>query len=515
MQRNCRHCARRATCHLPAAVLLAAGGVLATGCRTVDEGPHSAHVQPTSVETAPAQKVRAAARRDEAPASSAIVPVAHADEYAANEQPDESRAAPPSESEGETLNSDTSSPSNAQSLAILEATAVESNPELRRLQQQAAAAWAKVRYQDQLPDPTIGANVFGHPIETAAGSQRANLTVMQMIPWLDRLDAQAQQACWEAWAAQQTAESVRLKVIGDLRANWARLYVLGQQIRILDANEELLKSLIELATARIEQNRGSVGDVTLITIEISRVEEQRLTAHQQVESTIAEINRLAGRPAGSPVVLPNSLPHELPSWSEIGLRQTMRENQPAIAAAHLRAQASRWGVEVARLRRRPDVSVSAAWVAIDDNRPQSGIVDVGRDAWSVGAQVSVPLWREKYDAMLDEATWNHFAAHASVEEETLRFDALLRDLWEQAQAAGETAVLYKSTILPQAQQTLESDQQALANGTVDLDRVIGDVRNLLTLEQGYHRALGQMAISVARIRQAVGADLGIELVPAR
>jgi outer membrane protein, heavy metal efflux system len=128
----------------------------------------------------------------------------------------------------------------------------------------------------------------------------------------------------------------------------------------------------------------------------------------------------------------------------------------------------------------------------------------------VGAQVSIPLWSEKYDAMRDEATWKHFAAHSSIEDLRLRFDAMLRDLWEQASAAHDTAVLYRTTIIPQARQTFEADQQALANGTVDLDRVLQDIRNLLTLELGYDRSLGQLATAIARIQQAVGADLDVQ-----
>ena len=138
---------------------------------------------------------------------------------------------------------------------------------------------------------------------------------------------------------------------------------------------------------------------------------------------------------------------------------------------------------------------------------KAAVLDVGQDAWSVGASVSIPLWERKYDAIEQEARWKHAASHASVDESMQRYDAVLRDLWEQAKAADETANLYKATILPQAKDTLAADQQSYANGTVDFDRVIGDFRNLLTLELGYHRAIGQLATALARIRQATGTEL--------
>lgn len=386
----------------------------------------------------------------------------------------------------------------ADELPALEAAALAGNPSLRRLQQESAAAWARARYANALPDPTIGGSVFGQPMMLVDGPMRGDLEVMQMFPWLERLNAQSRQACYEALAAEQTYAARRLIVLGDLRQRWAQLYVLGQELRILEANRELLHSLTELATARIAQNRGSAGDVTLLTVEIGRVEEQLLTVRQRMAATQAEINRLTGRPAETPVAIPASLPTDLPDWGHEMLRQAAWNHQPEIAAARLQTHAARWGVEVARLQRRPDVSLRASWIFMDAPGP---------DPWLVGARVSVPVWNRKYDAIRDEATRKNFAAAASVQELEQQYDALLRDLLEQARASHRIAVLYRETIVPQAEQTLASDQQALANGVVDFDRIINDVRNLLTLQLAYHQAVGQLNISLTRIQQAVGRDL--------
>jgi outer membrane protein, heavy metal efflux system len=83
----------------------------------------------------------------------------------------------------------------------------------------------------------------------------------------------------------------------------------------------------------------------------------------------------------------------------------------------------------------------------------------------------------------------------------------LLDLWEQALASHRTVELYEKSILPQARQTLEADQKSLVNDIVTFDRVVRDYRTLLNLELGYHKALGQLATTLARIRQAVGTDL--------
>ena len=131
----------------------------------------------------------------------------------------------------------------------------------------------------------------------------------------------------------------------------------------------------------------------------------------------------------------------------------------------------------------------------------------GADSWTLGFSTNLPINHRKYDAILNEASREHFAAHASEDEVALRLDASLRDLWAQADAAQRTIELYEKTILPQARQTFEADQKSLVNNAVTFDRVIRDYRTLLNLELGYHKALGQHATTLARIRQTVGVDL--------
>lgn len=409
-----------------------------------------------------------------------------------------------SDVDSQELNAESLIPVTVDSLAELEVTALGHNPSLRRLAQEAEAARARVNYVDGLPDPTIGANVFIAPIETAAGAQRANLTIGQMLPWMSRLDAQAKQACFEALASQQVYAAERLRVVGNIRILWYRLYVIGKQTETIKANQDLIEGLIDVTNARIETSKAMPGDVLVATLEYSKLEEQLVSLRQQQLSVVAEINNLLGRQSEATISSPTELNVQLPDWSHSSLRQMANEYQPEIQAARIRTQATRWGLEVARLRRRPDLSVNATWFAIDNDRPATSVVGVGDDAWSLGASVSIPLWDRKYDAIEREANWKHSASCASVDEVIRRYDAVLRDLWEQAKAADETATLYQVTILPQARHTLAIDQQSYINGTVDFDRVITDVRNLLTLELGYHRTLGELAISLSRIKQATG-----------
>ena len=397
-------------------------------------------------------------------------------------------------------------PPNAELLEELESWAISNNPTLRRMQQEAAAEWAKAGYVDKLPDPTIGTMFFGNAMNFVPDSQLAEVQVMQMIPWLGRLRAEAQQAQMEALAAENMYQAERLRIVGDLRATWFKLYVLGKQVATTEADKAQLQSLITTANARVAAGDAQPGDVLMATLELSSLQEQLLNFQQQIAATTAELNRLVGRESQVPIAVPSAIEVELPQWNHELLRQIAMETQPELNAARLRTAATRWGIEVARLKRRPDLTFGAGWMVMGADSADT-MPGAGDDAWTLGVTASVPLWQGKYDAMLSEASRKHNAAHASEDEVALRLDALLRDLWEQARAGQQTVELYEKTILPQARQTFEADQKSLINGTVTFDRVIRDYRTLLNLELGYHRALGQLATTLARIRQAVGVDL--------
>jgi outer membrane protein, heavy metal efflux system len=391
-----------------------------------------------------------------------------------------------------------------ETLEDLEASAAVNNPTLRRLEHEATAEWAKTGYIAKLPDPTISTMFFMPPMHFDPDRQVAELQVSPMIPWLGRLNAEARQAQLEALAAVNLYQAERLKVIAELRENWFKLYVLGKQIATTETDKEQLQSLIKTANARVATGDAQPGDVLMASLEFSALQEQLISYRQQVVATTAELNRLVGRDTSIPITPPPSLMLNVPDWNRDGLRAVARESQPELHAARLRTAAMSWGIEVARLKRRPDLTLGAGWMAMD--APGATMPGAGGDSFTLGVMASIPMWHGKYEAMAAEATRDYSAAQASEDEVALRIDALLCGLWEQAQANQQIVQLYETSILPQARQTFEADQKSLVNNTATFDRVIRDYRTLLNLELGYHRALGQLAISFARIRQTVGTD---------
>jgi outer membrane protein TolC len=406
-----------------------------------------------------------------------------------------------------------SEPTDLGTLADLVSQAVASNPQIRRLEAETRAARERIPQSRALPDPMAEGTYFGVPQLMADGEMRGTFMVSQSIPYFKQLGAQEQEAIFEALVMQQETQSARLKVTADVEESWYRLYLLGQLLQINEANRQLIESLVEVATGRVEVGETTPGDVVLGTLEMSRVEEERLMLEQQLATRKAMLNQLLNRPADAALPIPETLV-EVPIGPTLEeLRAVAYGSQPEIVAARLRTEAAAWGIRVARFERVPEVTLLYEHMFMKMNPG-----DHGSDPWRVGMGMNVPLWRAKYTAMEREAQQRTFAARQGIEETMREFDAMLVDWLEQARAAERTAGLYRETILPQSRQALESDQRAYSQGTVTFERVIGDAQNLLTAESALHRAMTEEAIAIARLKQAVGGTLppsSEELTPPR
>jgi len=384
-------------------------------------------------------------------------------------------------------------------LTRLVAEALSNNPQVRRKQAEAVAAWQRVPQVRGLPDPMLQATGFGEPQFMADGQMWATLMVSQTIPYLKQLDARGQEAAFDALMLQQETQATGLAVAADVEEAWYRLYLLGQLLRINEANRQLIAPLVDVATGRVEVGETAPGDVVLGNLELSRVEEERLMLAQQLATRKAALNRLLDRPADAVVAVPGSIEEPVAVESLEALREIAFQRQPEVIAARLRTQATAWGVRVARWERVPEVTMLYEHMFMEVNPGEEG-----SDPWRVGVEMNVPLWRRKYLAMEREARQENFAAHQRVEEAIREYDSMLVDLSAQSQAAEKTAGLYRDTILPQARQALEVDQRAYGQGTVTFERVVGDARNLLTAESAYYRAVAERAIAITRLKQAAG-----------
>jgi outer membrane protein TolC len=132
------------------------------------------------------------------------------------------------------------------------------------------------------------------------------------------------------------------------------------------------------------------------------------------------------------------------------------------------------------------------------------------DGFGGNIMVNIPFafWtKPKYDAGVREAAAQVRSAQA--QQQTLvtltRFQ--IKDLLVQIQATQEVLELYRTTVLPQAQQVLQAAHAGYRTDRTDFLDLIDAERALITFRLEYIRALVNREQQVAQLERTVGTEL--------
>jgi outer membrane protein TolC len=312
-------------------------------------------------------------------------------------------------------------PAAAQSPAELMQVVREHNRELQALHREYEAALERAPQVSQLPNPEVGVGLFPAPVETRLGAQQARLSVGQLFPWFGTLEARKDRAHTEARSLYERIAATELDLAYRLRTAYYRLYENRASRAIIERRLLLLYSLRRLALSRVESGQGSTAAVLRLDRRILEREQALLILDHEGAKPLADLNELLFRSPDSPGAGPDTVAFaELP-FAKDTLLSRLRAFHPALRMYQWQQQAAEQAIAINELERRPSFSLGLDYIAVAE-RTDAVLLNNGRDILQLRAGVSVPLYRERYDAR--------------EREERLRIQAL-----EDRQAATENAMV--------------------------------------------------------------------------
>jgi outer membrane protein TolC len=125
----------------------------------------------------------------------------------------------------------------------------------------------------------------------------------------------------------------------------------------------------------------------------------------------------------------------------------------------------------------------------------------------------LPVWRGKLRAGVREAQAATASAASQSQEIANRAEAEVRAVLAGVRTQQRLLHLYTSTLLPQAEATLQAAEVAYRSGSVGFLAVLDGERQLLTLRLAEAMALGELGKAAAALGRAVGHDLTTLAMP--
>ncbi|TLY18394.1 MAG: TolC family protein [Nitrospirae bacterium] len=393
------------------------------------------------------------------------------------------------------------SPRETVALPDLIKEALARNPEILAARKQWEAAANRVAQASSLDDPTLQVQLWNFP-ETfnVTKTQNSIFGVSQTFPFPGKLALKGEVASRSADMTEQALRAKERDLIARLKQAYYDLFLEHKAIQIHHEQIDLLKQFFEIANAKFRTGKGSQVDVLKAQVELSTLHQQLPSLEQRRDTAQAKLNTLLDRDPRFPLD-PPQVPHDQRFTKDLEeLFQIAITARPELKAGELAVQRNERARALAQRQYYPDFHL--AFQRFQNFNANDGF----------GAVVSINMpfafWtKPKYDAGVQEASAAVVAARADLHtaENLTRFQ--IRDLLAKVRANWEVAVLYRTTVLPQAEQGVEAARAGYRTGRASFLDLIEADRALREFQLAYYRALVEREDRLADLEQVVGTEL--------
>ncbi len=381
--------------------------------------------------------------------------------------------------------------------------ALSENPELQAAEARARSFESKVVPAGSLNDPALSLALSNYPIDTFSDNQTPMtgkiIRLTQELPFPGKLAAREEVATEQARWYRALAEESRLQLVKGVKEAYYNYYYFDRAVAITGKNLGILDDFIRLTESSYSVGKGLQQDVLKAQVERSRLLDRLYTIRQQRETALAALNRLANRDPDAPLAeLPEILPVASGQTPE-ELRSIAASDRPMVAAYNSLVERYRAQKKLARLDYRPDFKVGLAYT----QREPSGS-DPGTDFAGVEFGFNLPVWRAKRSAAVTEAQSGEEMALAQYRDFLNQVAFNIQDAWSQLKTSVDQANLYKTGIIPQAAQALESARGAYQVGRLGFLPLLDNLMLLYNYELQYQKVLSDGQRSLARLEAESG-----------
>lgn len=396
---------------------------------------------------------------------------------------------------------------SAATLADYVALALARNPGYRASSQRWLADLARVPQSRSLPDPQLTYGGFLEKVETRVGPLQHRVGVSQRVPWPGKLFLAGDVAFEESEAARARSEAARLNLVFQVTGAYADYYYLTRDIVITEEMLTLLRNWEGVAQVRFRAGaRAAHPDVIKAQVEIGRLEDRLASLRDMRRPRAERLRTLLDLPRDFDLPGPSTLPERNLGLTEARAFETLLERSPVLAEHRQRVAARERGVDLAWQSYLPDFVFGVEYTAVGPARA-ANVRDSGDDSLMGLFGLSLPIWFGRNEATVNEARARLRAAELErTDTENALEAALTRALFDFRDAERKVR-LYRDSLVPKAEESLQATVTAWEAGSGDLLNMLDAERLLLEFHLERERALANRITALTEIESLIGSGL--------
>lgn len=383
-------------------------------------------------------------------------------------------------------------------------TASENNAALKSAFSEYRASLEMLPQAKALPDPQFMFQYFTTPLLLEMGEQRFNLSASQAFPWFGKLKAQEQVAAEMAKAKYESFINERNKLFYQVKSAYFKLYVQHKSVTLTEENLRLLQSFRELAKIRFEVGKVSFVDVLRADMEIAELENNLAYLKDNELPLLAEFQKLLNTKSIGSLQFPETLWKDSLIDNKIILLDSITANNPSLKKMDNEIASWEKQMKVAKKMGYPSFSLGVQYMNMS-KRP-GDFPNNGNDMYmfpEIG--VMIPIYRKKYNAMVNEAKYKSESAAFQKIEMTNELTSEMEMNYRDYSNAQRSVVLY-ARLLNLSKNAKELLLSSFSTAGTDFEEVLRMQKQELMYALALEETRGMLNTSVAYIYYLTGKE---------
>ncbi|MBE0605963.1 MAG: TolC family protein [Deltaproteobacteria bacterium] len=359
-----------------------------------------------------------------------------------------------------------------------------------------------------LDDPKLRMAISNLPIrswdfreEDMTGKE---IGLSQMFPWPGMLKTRTEMVLREKEEAEFVLEEMRSMLRSEIKMTYSELVSVRKQVEAVRRSQDVLKDIVGVTEEIYAVGKGSQPDVLRGQLEYGRMREMRIGLENREQVLSVRLNTLAALPADRPVPPLGDLPEISLPYGQADLVGIYEAERPARKALQARLHRGDSSVRMANLAGKPEFEVSVSYMqrdAMPDGTKRSDMV-------SSMLTMTLPIWREgKIGPGIREMEAERRMAGRDLANLDLETSNLIGRSLATMKSRREAAVLYRTTLIPQAEQSFQATTESYRVGKTDFPMLMDSVMAILSFRREYAAMVGDLHMEKARLEAVVGREL--------
>ncbi len=370
--------------------------------------------------------------------------------------------------------------------------AQKNNPEIRAAKKRWDAARDKIRVEKTLDKPQIS-------YESMYSGDEKLFGISQEFPFPGKLRLKGQVATKEAEILEQGYRSKEREIQAQVKSAYTMYFLAVKSIQIFDENVELMRRFAKVTESKYSVGKVSQAEVLRAQIELSKMMNMLVTLNQEKETSQAMLNTLLNLPPQSPLGAPQEPNIQRVTESLEDLQEKALVNRPEIIASKAEIERSHKSLTASKFEYLPDIMAETSHrIAVNPEMDNSHDVGIG---------LTIPLWFWKQNAMVKMAKADRETSEAEYQGMKNMTLFGVTDLLIKVKTSERLVDLYRTSVIPQAEQALKISETAYQSDKMSFLELIDVQRNLLQFRIEHYQHLAEYEQRVAELERVVGKDL--------